>query len=312
MVTTTAMIARRNDMSIQAIPKFLFGLKNIRVLMEDGTSCIMHKVLRDSLEETRKFVSTPLLVYIVRGRQVVHDHLGEEYRVAENHMVFLPKEVYFVSDFVASNGVFEAYLFFIDDKIIERFLKLWRTPDIGPARQVPKEMSGHHVIRAGDQLRNCIASLMPVYSAGGASSALLELKLHELLHLIAAQEQSLDFIDALQKRSRQQGRRPIIEFMEEYSVYNLKLEDYAALTGRSLSTFMRDFKKAYNMTPNQWVIDRKVEIAHRMLMERNVSVMEAAMEAGYANTSHFIKAYKRRFGLTPKKAKDIGDAITLS
>lgn len=299
-------------MSIQAIPKFLFGLKNIHVLMEDGASSIMHKVLRESLENTRKFVSTPLLVYIVRGRQVVRDHLGDECRVPENHLVFLPKEVYFVSDFVASNGAFEAYLFFIDDRIVERFLKLWRTPDINPARQAPRQMHGHHVVRAGEQVRNYIGSLMPVYSAGGASSALLELKLQELLHLIAVQEQSLTFIDALQRRSRQQERRPITEFMEEYCVYNLKLEDYAALTGRSLSTFMRDFKKAYNVTPNQWMIDRKVEIAHRMLLEQNASVTEAAMEAGYANTSHFIKAYKRRFGLTPKKAKEVGDAITLS
>jgi len=39
------------------------------------------------------------------------------------------------------------------------------------------------------------------------------------------------------------------------------------------------------------------------LTAKNYSVTDAAAEVGYENTSHFIKVYKQRYGVTPKKAK---------
>ena len=39
----------------------------------------------------------------------------------------------------------------------------------------------------------------------------------------------------------------------------LKIEDYAYLTGRSVSTFRRDFKASFSMTPQQWIKEQRLD-----------------------------------------------------
>lgn len=300
-------------MALEVIPQSLYALKNLQPILSDGRSSILQKTLHESLINMGKFVSTSLIVYIQRGRQIIRDHEGQDNVIEEDHLIFLPKDVYFVSDFVASHGAFEAMLFFIDDKLIDKYLRTCPVPSPeagGRAGQAVPDR-GTCVLPASKQIKRYISSLGEVYDGMANTAALLELKLLELLHLIAIQDQSLGFIRALSNDKHRVERRPITDFMEAYFGYNLKIEDYAVLTGRSVSTFMRDFKKAYNTTPNQWMIDRKVDIAHRLLVEQNVSVTHAALEAGYENVSHFIRAYKRKFGVTPKKAKDTGDALLM-
>lgn len=300
-------------MALEVIPESLYTLKNLRPILSDGRSSILRKTLGESLINMGKFISTSLIVYIVRGRQIISDQQGMDNVIEEGHLIFLPKDVYFVSDFVASHGVFEAMLFFVDDKLIDKYLRTCPEPVSPPDVQDPSAGPRRpYALPASKQVKSYVDSLNEVYTGGANSAALLEIKLLELLHLIALQDRSMGFIHALSNDKHQLKRRCITEFMETYYVYNLKVEEYAVLTGRSLSTFMRDFKKAYDTTPNQWLIDKRLDISHRMLVEQNVSVRDAALEAGYENVSHFIRAYKRKFGVTPKKAKETTTLLVAS
>lgn len=91
--------------------------------------------------------------------------------------------------------------------------------------------------------------------------------------------------------------------MKKNYLRNLRVEDYALLTGRSKSTFIREFKQLYNNTPNQWLITQRLDKAHEILTNSESSVTDVAFEVGYENVSHFISAYKRRFNITPNQAK---------
>ncbi len=61
------------------------------------------------------------------------------------------------------------------------------------------------------------------------------------------------------------------------------------------------FKEIYGSGPYQFTLSHKLEIAKQLLLSGNYLVQEAAFEIGYSNTSHFIEAFKRQFGVTPKK-----------
>jgi AraC family transcriptional regulator, transcriptional activator of the genes for pyochelin and ferripyochelin receptors len=61
------------------------------------------------------------------------------------------------------------------------------------------------------------------------------------------------------------------------------------------------FKEIYGSGPYQFTMSHKLEIAKQLLLSGDFRVQEAAFEIGYSNTSHFIEAFKRQFGLTPKK-----------
>jgi AraC-like DNA-binding protein len=54
-------------------------------------------------------------------------------------------------------------------------------------------------------------------------------------------------------------------------MFNMSLEKLGYLTGRSLSTFNRDFKKLFNTTPQKWLTDKRLELAHYQLLEKRKS-----------------------------------------
>ncbi|MEL6845426.1 MAG: helix-turn-helix transcriptional regulator, partial [Bacteroidota bacterium] len=61
------------------------------------------------------------------------------------------------------------------------------------------------------------------------------------------------------------------------------------------------FKNVYGNTVYQHLTNYKMEHARRLLDKQDLRVNEVSDLVGYSNPSHFIVAFKRRFGVTPKK-----------
>ena len=92
----------------------------------------------------------------------------------------------------------------------------------------------------------------------------------------------------------------LLEFMNENYMYRLSLKELANYTGRSLSTFKRDFKKLTDQTPERWIIDKRLDEAQRLLAHGCRRVSEVMAKVGITNQSYFSRAYKDKFGYTPK------------
>ncbi len=61
------------------------------------------------------------------------------------------------------------------------------------------------------------------------------------------------------------------------------------------------FKNIYGKTVFQFLNDYRMDTARHWLEEGSLKVNEAAYQIGYTNPSHFIAAFKKKFGVTPKK-----------
>ncbi|WPU97939.1 AraC family transcriptional regulator [Mucilaginibacter sp. cycad4] len=79
---------------------------------------------------------------------------------------------------------------------------------------------------------------------------------------------------------------------------NLTLDELAFLANRSLSSFKRDFEKAYNLSPQKYIRDKKLELACAEL-KKGRKASELYSTYGYENLSNFNTAFKKRFGVTP-------------
>lgn len=91
----------------------------------------------------------------------------------------------------------------------------------------------------------------------------------------------------------------LMSFMNENYMYDLSMEELANYTGRSLSTFKRDFKKLTDTTPQKWLIDKRLSEAHRMLSEGRRKIQDVAMDVGFSSISFFSRSYKAKFGCSP-------------
>ncbi|MBA0883141.1 helix-turn-helix domain-containing protein [Flavobacterium undicola] len=91
----------------------------------------------------------------------------------------------------------------------------------------------------------------------------------------------------------------ILEFLNENYQDELTMEQIASFTGRSLATFKRDFKKISNLTPQKWLIKKRLEVAYFKLKEEGKKVQDVYVEVGFKNPSHFSTAFKKQYGISP-------------
>lgn len=96
----------------------------------------------------------------------------------------------------------------------------------------------------------------------------------------------------------------IIDFLDKNYMYELSIEEIASFTGRSLATFKRDFKKISNLTPQKWIIKKRLETAFEKLTKENREISEVYMDVGFKNRSHFTTLFKKHYGYTPANVKN--------
>lgn len=106
-----------------------------------------------------------------------------------------------------------------------------------------------------------------------------------------------EFQSALMKGSK--TRIDLEKVMSENFLYNLKIEEFAKLCGRSLSAFKRDFKNIFNTTPSRWIKSKRLENSVSLLMDNDLNINQICYDCGFINSSHFIKSFKEKYNISP-------------
>lgn len=131
------------------------------------------------------------------------------------------------------------------------------------------------------------------------SEPLLRLKLKELIVSILLSAGN----PALSAYFRQLGESDtpsLPEIMEANYRFHLSLDDYARLCHRSLSSFKRDFSACFHEPPARWLLGKRLDYSAALLRSSEMNVTEAAFESGFENASHFSRAFKQRFRMSPQ------------
>lgn len=89
------------------------------------------------------------------------------------------------------------------------------------------------------------------------------------------------------------------KFMLANFRFNVPIDKFATLTGRSLASFKRDFPKLFGMSPRQWLQHKRLAAAHHELEENNKKPSTIYLELGFESLSHFSYAFKKQFGYSP-------------
>nr|WP_163349469.1 AraC family transcriptional regulator [Desulfovibrio sp. JC010] len=194
-------------------------------------------------------------------------------------------------------GTFDTVLFFFDDAMLAGFVE-----------QLPVEPGGclgldrsAFTIQLTEQINIYLSSMLSLFDSPlGKNNDFLRLKVQELLHYICITSGNEEFVSFLIS-CRDGSRVDLSEVMDQYFNKNISLETMAELSGRSLSSFKREFKKTFDTTPARWIRERRMSWAEQLIRNSGKSITEISYESGYESLSHFSTLFRKNYGVTPRE-----------
>jgi AraC-like DNA-binding protein len=230
---------------------------------------------------------------VVEGRKIWHTSHGS-YDLYEGSCMFIRKGASIVEQFFDSDFCF--FLFFLPDEFICDVLKRKSKPVL----TILKKHEQAFAIENNLPVQAFFQSMKAYFNSGiDPDQALLELKFRELILTIADNPANYEALSYFCSLLHEPHNVSLQRVMEDNFCFNLKLEEFARLSSRSLSAFKRDFIRLYNVSPGKWLLEKRLNYAVHLLRNLDKPVSETAFESGFESASHFSRTFRQRFGISP-------------
>ncbi|PUZ27677.1 AraC-type DNA-binding protein [Chitinophaga costaii] len=242
--------------------------------------------------EGESFVLVHVLSHVISGRS--------ETTVGDKTFTFQEGDLYFfrknqLARYIKMpppDGEFKSVSIAIDENTLR---SLAQEHNLQPSQP----WSGDTILKLKNNLllSNYIETLSPyLNSTGEINPGLTSIKVKEAVMILlqinpALKDLLFDFSPP--------GKIDLEGYMNAHYKFNVDLNRFAFLTGRSLASFKRDFEKIFHMSPNRWLQHKRLQDAYYLLKEKGWRSSDVYLEVGFKDLSHFSFAFKKAFGMTP-------------
>lgn len=250
-------------------------------------------------EDSNCFHAMPdhALFYMYSGQQKIIDK-GQEIDIYPGECAFIRRDHRITFNKNAKDGEpYKGISMTFRRPVLREFYKNLNPSDIPTDVKAPK--GNLFKIPVRPDIMSLFHSLTPYFNANvKPTDEMIKLKLHEgIITLLNTNK----FYFPLLFDFNTPWKIDILEYLNENYMYDLTQEEIAHYTGRSLATFKRDFAQVSDLTPQRWVINKRLRTAQELLEKGNVKASDVYLEVGFKNLSHFYTAYKKEFGYQPSK-----------
>ncbi|MDH8702729.1 AraC-like DNA-binding protein [Dysgonomonadaceae bacterium PH5-43] len=196
------------------------------------------------------------------------------------------------------NHMYESVSFSLKKEILLDFIKLIEM-DHYSAESVPDDEI--MIYSYGTRLQTFLESMKPYFDDNeNIKTGLFKLKILELLYDLS--QANPRFLQQLVNFNRNEAR-DLMNTLELYYLQPYTLEELASISGRSLSSFRREFESIFHMTPAKWIQEKRLQKAKELFLSTQLTIADVCYEVGYENASHFSRLYKSHFGYSPSETK---------
>lgn len=250
--------------------------------------------LNDDIICTHKAISH-LLIYIYSGKmsitqkeEIIEARAGECIFIRRDHRVTITKGPY-------KGEQFKGITMRFNRNFLREYYKSLKQ------KSFPKDISPFPSsvlkLSKSPDIDSLFLSMTPYFdSVNKPKDELMQLKLHEGLLSILYLDQR--FYPTLFDFTAP-WKIDILDFLDNNYMYDLSIEEIAQYTGRSLATFKRDFKKISELSPQKWLMNKRLNVAYEKIKNKGEKIADVCYNVGFKNRSHFTTAFKKQFGFTP-------------
>jgi len=98
--------------------------------------------------------------------------------------------------------------------------------------------------------------------------------------------------------------RRVLDYIGDNLAADLSLSELAAVAGMSPHYFAELFRRSTGQAPHRYVLVRRIERARQGLANTNGSVLEVGLDAGFQNSSHFARVFRKFVGISPSRFRN--------
>lgn len=237
------------------------------------------------------FVEEHALTFILNGEMIINDGLvetkfktGEFGFISKNQLVKTQK-------IPQDNKPFMGISILLPKEILYNYAKEHNIIPKGTYAGKPSFVLPHDSF-----LKGYFDSLIPYFENPDAlTNNLATIKTIEVIELLLKKTSMQNILFCFDE----DFKIDLEAYMNKNYMHNIPLEKFATLTGRSISTFKRDFQAIFNETPNKWLIKKRLDLAHFLISKKHQKPTDIYFDVGFVNFSHFSRTFKSEFGMNP-------------
>jgi AraC family transcriptional regulator len=152
-----------------------------------------------------------------------------------------------------------------------------------------------------DQLMHLLLGLLTVAQDPSYADSLVSDLMVNAICIRLAKHYSASKPSALPQRGGLPMARlkKVLEFIDANLDKNISLSALADAANMNLYYFATLFRKSMRISPHQYVLNRRVELAKRLLRDRKRSVLDVSLQVGFDHPNNFARAFRRMAGISP-------------
>ncbi|MDA6071651.1 AraC family transcriptional regulator [Flavobacterium sp. AC] len=239
------------------------------------------------------------LLFAIEGSNELQ--IGNQlYSVKKGEMLLIKKATYveiLKTGDALNDFMYESVSFSLKKDIIIDFIKLIEMDHYSELENYDKAIIHPY----GERLKSFLTSLKPYFDDNETiKTGLFKLKILELLYDLS--QANPTFLNQLINIDRNETR-DLLKTIEQHYLQPYSLQELAYISGRSLSTFRREFESLFHITPAKWIQEKRLHKAKELFLTTQLTIADVCYEVGYENVSHFSRLYKSHFGYNPSETK---------
>ena len=210
-----------------------------------------------------------------------------EMKLRTGTLELLPGRVYFIPAFSVLSGSVSGkmnkyYIHFqVDSTLFDIYRYLSETLSV-PATPITQSL---------------FDTVLENYASSTVSS---RLKVQGAMNLIMS-----DFISGIDTDKMTLMRfAPVLEYINDNFTHTIRLEELASLMKISTMYFSNSFKSVFNISPKQYILNKRLIESQRLLLETEMSVKEIAYAVGFENENYFSEFFSSRVGISALKFRN--------
>jgi len=263
--------------------------------VDTPTPWVLYSCYSASRKEVEKIVPEHAFCQVISGKLEFYLAGKRVFMKEGDTFLFKRNQLSRSTKHPGKNGIFESTTVWLDQPVLQAFGKENNII-------INKAYTGDTVVllKTDPLYKSYVESLAPYIKKTPVNSTkkVINLKVRELLFILLELESGLkellfDFSEP--------GKIDLEEFMNTHFEFNVQLQRFAFLTGRSLATFKRDFQKIFQTSPGRWLLQRRLQEAFYLIKEKGKAPSDIYLDLGFEDLSHFSFAFKKAYGMSPSK-----------